>query len=1010
MGRGEKSPLRAEAEGEGRVIRTELHLLGTGKKTQLETLPGGHPLGRAEERSRGTATSPALLGPGRSTRTAKTSAAGSPSDPVEAERTCAVPRNDIRKQAFQPTPRQVEWAVDQAVAGTLNKQVSRSDGWKGMGMSAYQPQSLFPLHLMYGDTNGVPDRVDDWHIPAQVLLGITAQESNMWQATRFAVPGVTANSLIGNFYGVNYYSDGQQMDPWAIDWAKSDCGYGITQATDGMRLADRGIELTTTQQDAIALDYTANIAAGANILVEKWNQTARAGLTVNDGHPKYLENWFFALWAYNSGFKEKGSDPAGGDAHWGVGFTNNPANPLWKYNRTPFLEKSDGSDDYSHAAHPQDWPYQEKVMGWAARPLAALFSPGDTQPGYRPAWWSSNKDRTSAKPPIDLFCTMQDNNCDAGRIKDGDSNEPGQGACTLDQPENVNPHWLHCWWNTSVQWKDCKARAQCGNAIHRFNDTYPEQPDGTSYPPVCGLSGLPAGTKVVENTPNGSTPAGSANRSCGATASAGTFGFQFANWNNTYPGKMDLHQIGAGNDNHFWFSHTRNKENVQPGTNDGTRLLITGTWTLGEPNIGWSRVLVHLPDHGAHTRQATYVVGGTDSTSPVRVVPQRARENRWMSLGVFRFTGTPSVSLSTHSLDGGGDEDVAWDSVAFQPLPGKPKHQIVAMGDSFSSGEGASNGDDNYYPESNYRDKNNSFTRNACHRSDKAWSRQAQLTGTYTSVGELADTQDPVMDYHLIACSGARTYNILRYPENGELPQLDQGYLDQNTTFVPISIGGNDSRFSDVIQECLIAIGNGSCESGKFDSRDEKIDRDTDGDGRTNTERDKHLQGLPMVKAVPALISEVVREDIVNVLQRIHAKAPNAKVLLMGYPNLISDDASCLRVGPLTIGMSKASNDWLDLLAKHLAAEMATAAKMARDDGIDARFADPTPNFKGKGVCGSPENIHGIVKTLTKSDDPVKDWPLLRDYGLSAQSFHPKISGARLYADAMEWAVNGWVM
>ncbi len=1007
------SPLLTPKEGEARRVRTELRLMGTGKTEVLEALPGGKPLGSTKVRSAGTAMSPALSGGRAAPKALKTTAVsetatssvlgGSPTDPVEAERTCAVPRNDIRKQAFQPTPRQVEWAVDQAVAGTLNKSISRPANWKNMGMAAYQPQSLFPLALMYGDTNGIPDRVDNWHIPAQILLGITAQESNMWQATRFAVPGVTANPLIGNYYGVDYTPSGTQTDPWLINWSRADCGYGITQVTDGMRLTDQGVKLSKTQQEAVALDYTANIAAGANILVEKWNQTSKAGLTVNNGHPKYIENWFFALWAYNSGFYQKGGDPAGGDQHWGVGFTNNPANPIWKYNRTPFLENESGADDYSQAANPQYWPYQEKVIGWAARPIAALFGPGDIQPGYRAAWWNSAWDRTRVKPRIDLFCTMENNNCYSGRIGENDSNDTGQGACTLDQgTSTTNPHWLHCWWNTSVQWKDCNLLAECGNAVHRFNDTYPEQPDANSYPPQCGMGGLPAGTKIVEDIPYGATPAGSTSRTCGSSTSSGTFEFNFTGWNNAYPGKMDLHQIGAGDNNHFWFSHTRDVNTV-----DGSRLFITGKWTLNESNIGWSRVLVHMPDHGAHTRQAAYVVGGTDSTSPVRVVPQRTRENRWVSLGVFRFTGTPTVSLSTHTADGGTGEDIAWDSVAFQKLPGKPQHQIVAMGDSFSSGEGASDGNTDYYKETNYRDPQNEDTRNACHRSKKAWSRQAKTPGAYASIGELADSWDAGMDYHLIACSGARTYNILKAPENGELPQIDKGYLDQNTSLVTISIGGNDSRFSYVIQKCLISFGSGSCESKPFDDHDSQIDRDVDGNGTVETNRDGPYQGLPMSQALPELITDVVKSDIGAAIERIHSKAPNAKIMLMGYPKLISADASCLRLGPL--GLSKESNDWLNTVAAHLTAQMKDATAIARAKGIDARFSDPTVNFEGKGVCGNPESIHGMVKTLTDSDNTIKDWPLLKDYGLSAQSFHPKIGGARLYADAMEWTISGWV-
>ncbi|MER6478258.1 GDSL-type esterase/lipase family protein [Streptomyces filamentosus] len=1001
---GKDSPLITPDEDGARPVRTELRLLATGRTEVLEALPGGSPLGTTKDRSAGGALSPVLSGGGGTSKASAAMSATadpSPTDPVEAERTCAVPRNDVRKQAFQPTPRQVEWAVNQTVAGTLNKHVSRSANWKNTGMAAYQPQTLFPPTLLYGDGNGIPDRVNDWHIPSQVLLGITAQESNMWQATRFAVPGVTANSLIGNYYGVEYTAGGGQPDPWAINWAKADCGYGITQVTDGMRLADQGIKLSRTQQEAVALDYTANIAAGATILAEKWNQTNKAGLTVNNGHPKHIENWFFALWAYNSGFYEKGSDSAGGD-HWGVGFTNNPANPLWKYNRTPFLENASGADDYSHAAHPQDWPYQEKVIGWAARPIAALFAPGDMQAGYRAAWWNSNGDRTRAKPRLDLFCTMENNNCYAGRIGENDSNDPGQGACTLDQEATTNPHWLHCWWNTSVQWKDCNLLSECGNAVHRFNDTYPEQPDANSYPPQCGTGGLPAGTKIIENTPADVTPAGSTSRTCGPSASAGTFAFSFAGWNGTYAGKMDLHQIGAGSNNHFWFSHTRDQDTL-----DGARTFITGKWTLDESAIGWSRVLVHMPDHGAHTRQAAYVVGGTDSTSPVRVVPQRTRENRWVSLGVFRFTGTPTVSLSTHAEDGGTGEDIAWDAVAFQKLPGKPAHQIVAMGDSFSSGEGASEGNADYYKETNYRDSQNEPTRNACHRSKKTWSRQAKTSaGAYESIGELADRWDASMDYHLIACSGARTYNILRDPENGELAQIHKGYLDQNTTMVTISIGGNDSRFSYVIQKCLISYGSGSCKDKLFDDHDPRIDRDVDGDGYIETNRDGRFTGLPLETALPDLITQVVKVDILAAVEEIHRKAPNAKILLMGYPKLVSGNASCLRLAGL--GLSEESNNWLNTVAAHLTGEMRSVGEMARSKGINARFSDPTWAFENKGVCGNPESIHGMVKTLTDSDNTLTDWPLLKAYGLSAQSFHPKISGARLYANAMEATIDGW--
>ncbi|MFJ4000173.1 golvesin C-terminal-like domain-containing protein [Streptomyces parvus] len=682
---GKDTRIRPEEAATERTVRTKLRVLGAKKTVTLDARPGKNRIGGEKAEAQGKAASPAL--PQTTTQSTKPSirddsglsaqsmrsqvvaaAADAPSEGT-AERTCSVPRNDVNKQAFQPTPRQVEWAADQAVVGKLD--LYRGANWKNTGTGNYTPQALFPPIVLAGDPNGKLDTEDGdndrWHIPSQILLGITAQESNMWQATRFAVPGVTANSLVGNYYGVDYAPDGAQLDPWRINWADADCGYGITQVTDGMRLPGHGQStLSPLAQEAVALDYTANIAAGAQILSKKWNETHQAGMTVNNGHPQWIENWFFALWAYNSGFYPT-ADSGG---HSGVGWTNNPANPLWKANRVPFLQHAlDASrDDYSHAAQPQHWPYQEKVIGWAARPISAMFAPGDMQAGYRPAWWNNVIYRATAKPPIDLFCDSS-NSCDPGKIGDNDSNDPGQGACTLDSGDkDTNPHWLHCWWNKAVEWKDCDSGAQCGYQTHRFNTSFPEQPDANSYPPRCS-SGLPANALIVDDLPNGATPAGSHDRSCGPVKSDGTFTFNFTEWNGTYPGKMDTHQIGAAYQNHFWFTHTRTPES-HPSNAD--RMKVTGTWKLGQritTHGGQAKVYAHIPDHGAQTSKAEYRIKHAHGTA-VKAISQDANQsNKWVDLGAYRFNDSfPEVSL--HNFNGGdGSKDIAYDAIAF--VPGK---------------------------------------------------------------------------------------------------------------------------------------------------------------------------------------------------------------------------------------------------------------------------------------------------------------------------------------------------
>ena len=683
-GKGSPSFLHPRAATDVRSVSITTTVRDTGKEARFTVKPLK---AKSKQWAEGLKPSLRLRSGGSEKRVAKTAgepssagrlaaAASSPTEIVESERTCSVPRNDPRNQAMQPKPRQVEWAVDQAIVGGLNKHISRAANWKNLGMPAYQPQTLFPNPVLEGGGR----------VPAQILLGITTQESNMWQAARVAVPGVTANPLIGNYYGIDLY-DGDSANDWDVDFAEADCGYGITQVTDHMRMAGRedghgGAAWDYQKQRAVALDYTANIAGGLQILVEKWNQAKRAGVEVHDGDPKRLENWFFALWAYNSGFYEN----VNGNEPWGVGWANNPANPEWDAGRTPFMEDSRGNEDASTAARPQHWPYPEKVLGFAAHPPSFLESPGNLVPAFRAAWWngtegdstvkgSAKQNRAQLKPPEDLFCGPY-NECDPAKISDSASNaSETTGPCTRADSK--------CWWHQSVQWKtDCSY--SCGNEFHRFNDTYPEEADGTAYPPNCTTSGLPSNALIVDDVPQG-TPVvrpGCTN----SWTNSGTFSFDFSNngTESTYPSKVDLHQLGAGFGGHFYFGHTRMADEK------GMRLKAEGIWKLNQELKSQAKVMVHLPDHGAHTKYATYEIK-TGSGSKYVKISQPGSSNRWVSLGAFRFNNVPEVRLNTITSDGTGDEDIAFDAVAFvpgdwdgfegvgfpDPVPGAPDPEIA---------------------------------------------------------------------------------------------------------------------------------------------------------------------------------------------------------------------------------------------------------------------------------------------------------------------------------------------
>ncbi|WP_143658184.1 hypothetical protein [Embleya scabrispora] len=669
---GKDTRVEPDAAVAARPVSIDLTIRATGRTASAVVDPAAKPaphIGQGRDRSPRLPApkDPQAAPPGSTQTLTDPRPPGSSTQIVEAERTCAVPRNDPRNQAMQPKPRQVEWAVDQAIVGNLDNKVSRPANWKNLGMPAYRPQAMFPLQALSGGGS---------RVPAQVMLGVTAQESNMWQASRTTVPGVTGNPLIGNYYGINYY-DGIPGNDWDIDWSKADCGYGITQVTDHMRLAGREDGKLPAwdyqQQRAVALDYTANIAAGLQILVEKWNVTHDNGLIVNNGNSAKIENWYFALWAYNSGFYPNPGD--GGP--WGVGWANNPANPEWDAGRLPFLEKADGSDNYPDAAHPQDWPYQEKVIGWAGHPLEGLESPGKMVAGYRQAWWNGRDGdattvgnakyyRAQAKPPEGLFCAPE-NACDATKITDGASNDPGVGPCTRADHK--------CWWNEPVTYKlDCDY--SCGNDLVRFNTTYPEEADGTAYPPNCALGGLPAGALVIDDLAD-NVP--SIRPNCGHPwTNAGTFTMTFGNdpGATSFPAKVDTHQLGGGFGGHFYFAHTRVDDAK------GQLLKVTGAWKL-DPGVwqankkpgGEVEVKVHLPDHGAQTT-ATYEVRTDDGPQFVTVDQRTAGSgsgNRWVDIGRFRFgSAVPEVRLAGISPLGTGDKDIAFDAIAV--VPGEFSH------------------------------------------------------------------------------------------------------------------------------------------------------------------------------------------------------------------------------------------------------------------------------------------------------------------------------------------------
>ncbi|CAI9415443.1 SGNH/GDSL hydrolase family protein [Nocardioides sp. T2.26MG-1] len=279
------------------------------------------------------------------------------------------------------------------------------------------------------------------------------------------------------------------------------------------------------------------------------------------------------------------------------------------------------------------------------------------------------------------------------------------------------------------------------------------------------------------------------------------------------------------------------------------------------------------------------------------------------------------------------------------PLEQATSGEYVALGDSYSSGEGAWD----YEEGTDFDDRDDLWPfnddeedHNRCHRSHNAYSQV------------LADHNDFEGGLTFVACSGAVAGDLSHsnHSNTGEDPQLDA--LDEDTSLVTMTMGGNDIGFADVVTDCIL---NGE-----------------GGVGFIATCQEKHDQRIR--DRLPELEQELIERYLA-----IKEKAPNARVIIIGYPQLFPDNPS----DDYHDLLFAEDQVWMNEMAGLLNSMLADAAAEA---GVE--FVDPTDAFHG----------HGIG-----SDDP---WINDLDMGgpglmiADPSSFHPNAAGHAAIADLIQ--------
>ena len=186
------------------------------------------------------------------------------------------------------------------------------------------------------------------------------------------------------------------------------------------------------------------------------------------------------------------------------------------------------------------------------------------------------------------------------------------------------------------------------------------------------------------------------------------------------------------------------------------------------------------------------------------------------------------------------------------------------------------------------------------------------------------------------ACGGASTSDVLT-------SQL--GTLTASTTYVTISIGGNDAGFSSVIKRCAEPWPT------------------------TCTAQIAVAQGF---------IQHTLPGRLNTVYNAIRGRAPHARVVVVGYPRLF-DGKTCNLLARISTGEESALNSTADLLAT-------TTATSAKAHGFG--FVDSRTAFTGHAICDGDEWLNGL-------SNPV------------GESYHPNRSGQAAYANLVRPALAG---
>ncbi len=133
-----------------------------------------------------------------------------------------------------------------------------------------------------------------------------------------------------------------------------------------------------------------------------------------------------------------------------------------------------------------------------------------------------------------------------------------------------------------------------------------------------------------------------------------------------------------------------------------------------------------------------------------------------------------------------------------------------------------------------------------------------------------------------------------------------------------ISVGGNDAGFADVMTTCVLQS-DSAC--------------------------------LSRIATARAYVDSTLPGNLDSVYSAIRSKAPNARVVVLGYPRFYKLGTSC-------VGLSETKRKAINDASDHLNSAI---AKRAADHGFT--FGDVRPTFTGHEICSGNSWLHSVKWT-----------------------------------------------